>query len=536
MKGEYEMDSGFEHDATATWSGYIYQGYVAVYVTLKQICRLLYSSDALDKETIGLIYQLEVENWEDVAIVREDESGKSYISIHQVKNRQEKNISAYKSALIQLMLEKSFLNQQNFGVPKAYLHTSREIKENEEEINRLLMNWKNSILEFYNEISALTRTKIDQVDTGFKQKVNEIIEKEPINLKRASYTNLLSDIVKRVKNDNDLEVIIEVVKHLKEYLDKNLAVVGIDEKIELYLYDDNIKSCNGNELYEKIVEQVEAYKCITKSSDNLIKEQYEYIADKLVGYMREQILSRHELMQNKKKYKKYIPFADMIQILDESLSDYETKANIAALRRIYDEAISEYCLIYCGNACEGKENYKCKLFNSKDNGLDLGDEEFKKMCFSYNPNCSKEIKDRSCLNELMQKDGLEESVFEVLRKVPERYFVKENNRTRTVLNDFGDNAFLTAILGSKPQRVVKNIVEGINKNAKLVSPVFEADKLITVHLHSDDDTLWESDYAEISEKYMSQESVESSDDSRNSICKPKKPKFIRAQDVIEKLI
>lgn len=190
------MDSGFEHDATATWSGYIYQGYVAIYVALKQICRLLSSPDALDKETIGLIYQLEVENWEDVAIVREDENRKTYLSIHQVKNRQENNICAYKRALIQLMLEKGFLNQQNLGVPEAYLHTSREIKEEEKEINQLLINWKNSILEFYKKISVLARTKNDQVGPGFKEKVNEIIEQDPICLKRASYTYLLSDIVK----------------------------------------------------------------------------------------------------------------------------------------------------------------------------------------------------------------------------------------------------------------------------------------------------------------------------------------------------
>ncbi len=65
----------------------IYQGYVAIYVVLKQICRLLSSPDALDKETIGLTYKLEVENWEDVAIVREDENGKTYLPIHQVTNR-----------------------------------------------------------------------------------------------------------------------------------------------------------------------------------------------------------------------------------------------------------------------------------------------------------------------------------------------------------------------------------------------------------------------------------------------------------------
>ncbi|MDE5716639.1 MAG: hypothetical protein K2I53_03290 [Lachnospiraceae bacterium] len=212
------------------------------------------SPDALDKEKIGLIYQLEVENWEDVAIVREDENGKTYLSIHQVKNPQENNISAYKRALIQLMLEKSFLNQQNLGVPEAYLHTSRKIKEEEEEINQLLINWKNSILEFYKKVSVLAETKVDQVGIGFKEKVNEIIEKEPICLKRVSYTDLLSDIVKCVKNENDLKIIIEAVKHLKEYLDKDLAIPGIDEKIELYLYDDNVKSCIGNELLRELTD------------------------------------------------------------------------------------------------------------------------------------------------------------------------------------------------------------------------------------------------------------------------------------------
>lgn len=40
---------------------------------------------------------------------------------------------------------------------------------------------------------------------------------------------ILSDIVKCVKNENDLEVIIEVVKRLEEYLDKDLEISGIDE-------------------------------------------------------------------------------------------------------------------------------------------------------------------------------------------------------------------------------------------------------------------------------------------------------------------
>lgn len=84
------MASIFEHDATPTWSGFIYQGLVAVYLAVNQTCELLSRPNNLDKEIIGSSYQLEIENCEDVAIIRVDENGKEYLSIHQVKNRKEK--------------------------------------------------------------------------------------------------------------------------------------------------------------------------------------------------------------------------------------------------------------------------------------------------------------------------------------------------------------------------------------------------------------------------------------------------------------
>lgn len=95
--------------------------------------------------------------------------------------------------------------------------------------------------------------------------------------------------------------------------------------------------------------------------------------------------------------------------------------------------------------------------NSKYSKIDLTDEEFKRMCFIYNPNCGIDIEDRACISELMQKDGLQDSVFEVLNKVAEKYFIKDDNRSRTVLQDGMDNAFLTAISGSSEERVVRNI-------------------------------------------------------------------------------
>lgn len=530
------MATIFEHDATPTWSGFIYQGLVAVYLAVKQICELLSQPNNLDKKTIGLSYQLEIENCEDVAIVRINGNEKNYLSIHQVKNRKEKKISDYRKAVIQLMLEKGFLKKQNFGTPEAYLHTSSKIKENEYEIDKLLVDWKNTILDYYNKVDLALVTEYEEGNRkDFQQEIKENVLKEPIGLSRAKYKELLDDIKKYTEKNCKIEDIKKSLKLFKEYLDNVLEIKEIDEKVKLYKYDDGEKfSCEDN-LFNRIVMQIKEYRRITKNLDYLTDKQYEYIGDKLLGYMRKYILERHESLKRKSKSQVSISFYEIIWIMDEGISADEAEANIKALRRIYDNALSEYCLITCKNACAGASDYECRLMNSKYSKIDLTDEEFKKMCFMYNPNCGINIEHRECISELIQKDGLQDSVFEVLKKVAEKHFMEDDNRTRTVLKDGRDNAFLTAISGSKAERVVSNIVKGINVNTELISPIFDADELVTVYLHSDDESLWDSDYSEISEKYMSTETISGSEDNRNSICRPKKPKFVKAQEMIDKL-
>ncbi len=530
------MASIFEHDATPTWSGFIYQGLVAVYLAVNQTCELLSQPNNLGKEIIGSNYQLEIENCEDVAIVRVDENGKKYISIHQVKNRKEKKINNYRKALVQLMLEKGFLKKQNLGMPEAYLHTSSAIKESECEIGKLLGDWRNIILRYYAQFELLLETEYEESNKAdFLKKIKEDVLNEPIGFSRAEYKKLLDNIKKCVEKNCKIEEIKRHLKAFKEYLDSELEVKEIDEKVKIYKYDTSRSFGNEDDLFNRIIEQIKEYRRITKCLDNLTDMQYEYIADKLLGYMRKYILQRHELRKRNLECHKSLPFKEIIQIMDEGISKDEAEANIKALRRIYDNALSEYCLVTCKKVCAGEDDYECKLLNSKYSKIDLTDEEFKRMCFIYNPNCGIDIVDRACIGDLMQKDGLQDSVFEVLNKVTEKYFIEDDNRARTVLRDGINNAFLTAISGSSEERVVRNIVKGINVNTELVSPVFDADELITAQLKSDDETLWDSDYSEISEKYMSTEAIRDSEDNRNSICRPKKPKFVRAKDMIDKL-
>lgn len=526
------MSSVFEHDATPTWSGFIYQGHVAVYLAVNKICELIEQPNNLDKQKIGESYQLEVENWEDVAILREDDEGAHYLSIHQVKNKQEKHISAYQIPLIQLMLENGFMRKNNMGMPAAYLHISNPVEEDEATVNRSIQAWKAQVSGFYDRLSAFADKNVEESGKeDFQKEICEEIAKEPIRFNRSSYKSLLSDTEKEVKSGTSIDDIKQSITNFLDCLEEKIAIKEICDCVKVYKYADKIMHCSPEDIYTKIVDQVRRYKKLTQPGEHLINEQYEYIADKLLSYMRGHILRRHQLMQRGESYSKVFAFREIIRILDESLDDYEQKANIEALRRMYDRALSQYCQIICKQECEDQDSCKCRLLNEQYSKAGLGDDDFVKMCFTYNPDCAVMLTDRSCLSALLRKDGLMESVFEVLRCIPDRYFMRDDDRTRVVLNDGQKNALLTAISVANESIVIDDIVQGINKNAALVSSIFDADELITGRLSSDDASIWDRDYSEISEKYM--ETV--TDDAKNSICRPKKPIFVKAEEIIKRL-
>ncbi len=138
-----------------------------------------------------------------------------------------------------------------------------------------------------------------------------------------------------------------------------------------------------------------------------------------------------------------------------------------------------------------------------------------------------------CIQRLLNEDGLTESVFEILKKVPEKFFMKKNDKTRFVIDNQKNNAFLTGISSRNSNIVVQNIVKGIENNTELVTPIFDADQLITTRLE-DGESVWCNDYSEIQKKYMSSEIGISEETNQNSICMPKKPEFIKAKQIINK--
>lgn len=521
----------FTHDATPTWSGFIYQGEIAVYLAVKKICELR-DKDKLEMDAICSNYQIEVENCEDVAIVQVDDSGKNYLSIHQVKNQKDKSLGAYRSPLVQLMLEKGFHNKNKVGKPEAYLHVSNEMSVNSNEISESLEEWKDSILKFYNNIKIFIK-KLEEGDkiTVF-QDLKELVKKEPIKFNREEYKKNLTDIIKICDENNDMSKLKQILQNLLDFLEQQLAVDSIDKDVQVYKYEDGSTYCSGDEVFKKITDQIKIYK---QYNDTTISDdQYKYIANSLLHFLRGHIVKRHKNIQNKIRCEKFILFSDIISILNESLENYEANANILALRSFYDESLVKYCAYECDNSCiRGDDDRKsCKLNQIEFRRVDLNDEDFKKLCYSISPDCDKKISDRECLQHLLKQDGLFESVFEVLKKVPESNFIKDSNRTRFVIDNKKNNAFVTAITSKNSSNVVDQIVKGIKNNADLISPIFDADQLITTRLEANE-SVWNSNYCEIQGEYIKDGNTINEESNKNSICMPKKPIFIKAEKIVE---
>ncbi|MBY0202733.1 ABC-three component system protein [Paenibacillus cucumis (ex Kampfer et al. 2016)] len=87
-------DSQDVHSAVSSWSGYDFQGQVAIYTVLCYLNELKSRINDISE------YSLEIEHLEDFSIKKND----CYISLHQVKSYQDKYLfSSYKEAILELL-------------------------------------------------------------------------------------------------------------------------------------------------------------------------------------------------------------------------------------------------------------------------------------------------------------------------------------------------------------------------------------------------------------------------------------------------
>ncbi|MEK4382280.1 ABC-three component system protein [Aeribacillus sp. FSL K6-2848] len=269
------------HSAIPSWSGYDYQGKVAIYTVLSMINIMDIESEDMNKFTV------EIEHLEDFSIKKNG----YYQSIHQVKSYQQKySLSSYKGAVLELLGKGSKYNK----VKSAHLHTAcqinsvtkEEVKKQIKEFNpdskveqfkeyKKLLFDENKFDEAYEKLFINDDDKtsfkrvidITDIEDEIKNQIELFFEKNEskidVNYAATSeninfiYSNLLAEIDRIVvslhKNkDNSREIPFSVfIKILTEKNVFQLTPCTVSNFLKNELYKYFIEYCEENELSEE---------------------------------------------------------------------------------------------------------------------------------------------------------------------------------------------------------------------------------------------------------------------------------------------
>ncbi len=247
--------------AISSWSGYVYQGKVAIYHVLKKI------------DNTG--YELQLDSLDDFAIL--DESGK-VIFLHQVKAKKSHNFSAYKKAFSQLEVGGNIIECE-----ELYFHLAQRITD--KTVTDIEAQFPSIKVYEYNDD---TYCNVDQIDSEIEHLImGKMVEAFPEDHSKTSQDYLIK--VRRYLDDIVVKKLLEIHQIIHnnlqteteaaftqtiafsefiDILDKDLNQEEVGEDYYLYLLRSDIcqyyqEYCleNEDELNENDLERLNVMMC-----------------------------------------------------------------------------------------------------------------------------------------------------------------------------------------------------------------------------------------------------------------------------------
>lgn len=271
------------YDASPSWSGFNYQGKVALFHTLSMI-----NAKPVDYDFKS--YTLTLEKTEDFEIA---EGGKT-LSYHQVKAYQLPSYSKYSEALIGIMLE-----LYNSKGTKGFLHTWKKV--NSKQGKRDLIE---SICSDFLEI-------VSEYNNGPKIPGKSLIEKAASKEKSIPKKAAIIRIALPGMSETDIELILNSIGK-KE--DDSIS------RFSLYEYPDGQKCCDLEEINKKIKHELSIAfknrKIIT--TDQQLSNAFHFF----LGKIDQHIIRRHK---NEEKSPISISFSLISSILNHDFENISTE-------------------------------------------------------------------------------------------------------------------------------------------------------------------------------------------------------------------
>jgi hypothetical protein len=465
-------------DATNSWSGYNYQGKIALYLGIHKINELIISSKGKDLEK----YSVEIEWLEDFSIVYTDATTRVYKSIHQVKAKENTTIKDYEDALVKLFqkIEKDSL------IINAYLHVCRALdyKEStwEESVETIIRNCsqikelKTKIEDYKNCNDDIKQRQLNKLnERGRNSEENSLIKaynEKYFNFKKISLKNIDLIIDKILE---DLEVKIKLC--MKTIKQSDL------KKIELYQYPTNREYCNIDEINDLLKEEIKKYWSISHAPVWKAKDEgfCENVCLYLEGLMDNHITERHK--NYNKTDMRDISFQQIKAILD---SDTSIERCEEYYLYVIKQRLMRQCLEYhekCKADWEEEKCFYCEIKNFNDQLSGKTGRDIKEFLHAINPDIVNDINgehwEEFC-NQLKYRNPF----FKGLRDI-QAYYEKEKKYVSYAGKNKKLNLLTTINHDEDSPKDAMRVCSSIVKNPNLNDVLMDYDCLISKSLDID---------------------------------------------------
>lgn len=468
-------------DATNSWSGYTYQGKIALFVVLRKINDLICMGkiDEIEK------YSVELEWLEDFSILYNCDDGIQYKTIHQVKAKDKQNISDYEDALVKLYYKVVKLST----IENAYLHVCKptDYKDTEwnDKVKGLVANcsqikgMQNRIIGYKN--SAVKKEQVEKLyKQGRKSDINKLVKEynERYFANRKITVSNVDEILDKIFSDLQEEI---------EICEKGIKDEDID-KIGMYSYPSNKVYCELGEINDLIKEEIinywtnagsEGWKCLDQNFCDMI-----FLC--LQGLIDKHITQRH--IQYNKTTERSIEFSSIKEVLDsddtllrcEEYYLYKIKEKLLMLCEEYhyyciDEWDTDEEREACCEKCEVNSFYE---YISK-----MTEDKIRDFVHAINPNVLKKIDEMNWADYCIE-DRYKNPFFKGLRDINTPY-EKDKDFISYVGKDKKMNLLTTVGNNDGSKKALMRACGAIVTNPALYEILRDYDYLISRDLETD---------------------------------------------------
>lgn len=439
--------------AIPSWSGYIYQGQIAIVVVLEKIKKIRVSHGDISR------YAISLENIEDFSIYCDE----NVESIHQVKATKETNLSNYHEALY--YMAKNLLKASNIN--NAYLHTAYELSYN---------NWQEDLLQAIQQNNDRLQ-RIIQNDALLDNMVSQLQSKLTGNFKidrriSCEQYEILSRIEIKSKSDINAD---SVRKAIQEYINNyditDPANSGVLSKIHIYNYSDHSTYVPITSVDDKIESLIQELWGPEEASLKSNVNQYRQILQQIID---ENVRERHVDLNSSVR----IPFKNFWESLNGPLPTNGEQRLLDQKDILFNER-----QIFCRDNCPSAFCTNCDLTEKMLLISTMKSVELKKFLYMLSPHISNNIADTA--TNLLSEEGLASCTFCSLQQLEKSQYCDY----KLVYSLNGKQYLLTDIYISKNRQkeifrnilknsTVEQVCESISQNREFGPKCMEIDSLV----------------------------------------------------------